>query len=482
MKQVAIAGALGLVIFVGGSGCSTVQPRKDFDALAADAQERVGGARVYWNTGTRADAEVGESVAALLKDERGLSADASVQVALLNNRSLQAEYEQLAVAQADLVEAGLLKNPVFSGEVRFPTTGGGQPAVVLDVVQDFLSLLMLPSLQARAGAAAAAARARVTGAVMDVALGTRLAYYDYQGAVQTRGMRATVLDATAASYDLAERLRAAGNIRELDLANEHALYGRAKLDLANAELDEAVKRERLTALMGLFGPAAAFKVAQQLPDLPDAVAHPLLSPQEAERAAVERSVDLASMRAEVEVAGRSAGIVNALGWLTDADIGVSAERESGKGSPWTVGPSLSVPIPLFDQGQVSGVRAGAALRQAAARYYAEAVEVRSRARSAQQVATGSHDRAAYLKEVLLPLRQRILEQTQLQYNAMQVSAFELLRAKRDEIDTAAEWVEALRDAWKARATLEQIVRGRLPETEDGAGITLRKHTSEGARR
>ena len=69
------------------------------------------------------DREVEALVEGLLSQE--LSPESAVQVALLNNRRLQATYEDLTVAQADLVEAGLLRNPIFDLEVRFAEGGGG---------------------------------------------------------------------------------------------------------------------------------------------------------------------------------------------------------------------------------------------------------------------------------------------------------------------------------------------------------------------
>ena len=59
-----------------------------------------------------------EKLQALLEGE--LTTNAAVQIALLNNAALQATFEELGIAQAELVQAGLLKNPVFAGHVRFP--------------------------------------------------------------------------------------------------------------------------------------------------------------------------------------------------------------------------------------------------------------------------------------------------------------------------------------------------------------------------
>jgi len=55
----------------------------------------------------------------------------------------------------------------------------------------------------------------------------------------------------------------------------------------------------------------------------------------------------------------------------------------------------------------------------------------------------------------------VVEESQLQYNAMQISLFDLLRAKQEEVNVARQSVEAQRDYWVARAELEKAVGGPL---------------------
>ena len=108
-------------LFVLFTGCATFDHRAGFDEVSATVQAR-SGKRAVWNLGTELDAQVAQDVHALLQNP--LTADTAVQVALLNNRELQAIYSELGVAQADLVQAGLLANPVFDGAVFFPLAGG----------------------------------------------------------------------------------------------------------------------------------------------------------------------------------------------------------------------------------------------------------------------------------------------------------------------------------------------------------------------
>jgi outer membrane protein, heavy metal efflux system len=105
--------ALGVFL----SGCASVPPKGGFDEVQQGAAQRLG-QKVQWNQGTEDDQAAAQAVQLLL--QRPLTADDAVQIALLNNRRLQAVYEELGIAQANLVQAGLLKNPRFSGSYEPP--------------------------------------------------------------------------------------------------------------------------------------------------------------------------------------------------------------------------------------------------------------------------------------------------------------------------------------------------------------------------
>ena len=131
------------------SGCTTVSLNAGFSDVSALVEER-GGLKVFWNNGTDLDKDAAEQLGSLLKDK--LTVDDAVQIGLLNNRELQAVYSDLGVAQADLVQAGLLNNPIFDGAMKWATSGGGKPDLELAVVMNFLDIFYLP-LRKRVAAA-----------------------------------------------------------------------------------------------------------------------------------------------------------------------------------------------------------------------------------------------------------------------------------------------------------------------------------------
>ena len=80
-------------------------------------------------------------------------------------------------------------------------------------------------------------------------------------------------------------------------------------------------------------------------------------------------------------------------------------------------------------------------------------------RAADEAVAAARDQARYYERVILPLRQQIVEQTQLQYNAMQIGIFQLLQAHRDQLDIELAYVETLREYWSAAAALDTLRAG-----------------------
>lgn len=448
---------ISLAVF---SGCATVRLDAGFADVSALVEERSGG-KLFWNNGTELDREAAEKLESLTKNK--LTVDDAVQIALLNNRDLQGMYADLGVAQADLVQAGLLSNPIFDGAIKWPTSGGGRPELELAVVMNFLDILYLPLRKRVASARFEETKTRLSGMVLDFAGRVRAAFYSHQANEQTVELRQTVVQALSASFEVTRRLHEAGNVSDLEVARERALLEAAKLALGSAEVATRQGREELNILMGRWGRQTEWQTVDRLPEIPK---EPIQT-EDIERVALQRSIDLLNARQRVIVAGEQFGLNRATALIPESHIGVLGERGDG----WEVGPVFEFPIPLFDQAQARTGRAAAELRRAQQEYYALAIKIRATARALRDRAQGARDRALYYRDIMLPLHERIVNEAQLHYNAMQLGPVQLLRAREQQIETAAAFVEALRDYWLARAGLSQILSGRLPGSMGiGAGV------------
>jgi cobalt-zinc-cadmium efflux system outer membrane protein len=429
-------------------GCASV-PR---DAGIGDVRKRVqeqSGQQLAWDPARPVESPDGEKLKPLLEGE--LTVERAVEIALANNRDLLATLEGLGVARADLIEASTIRNPVFDGEVRFP--GDPRNPFELGITQTLVDLFQLRKRRALGQAAFEAARLRVTGSVLGFTAGVRADYYTLQAAQAALAQQRTITAAAEASAELARRQHDAGNISDLDLENEQALYEAAKLDLARAELDESQSRERLLADLGALQPFPLTLPAQELPA-------PAESGQERSLEEVEAAfpgrIDVALAQAEVEAARRALPLSRSP-LYDELAVGVHHEREpEGKK---TTGPAVAVPIPLFDRGLAGRTRAAATLRRAEQRLHGLTATARSEARAARERLLEARARADYLRTVVVPRRQRILSLTQLEYSSMQRGVYDVLRARQGLSNALREQVMAVRDYWLARTGLEAAMSG-----------------------
>ncbi len=395
-----------------------------------------------------------------------LTPDDAVRIALLHSPRVRASLAEIGVAQADLAQGRLPRNPVAEAEIRFP----GRPFEIA-LMQELLDLVRLRPRRRLAEAAFQEATSRVANEVLARAADVRAAFLDLQAAQEVVKMRGTIVEARRLSAELALRTHEAGNITDLDLELEQALHEQAKLELSRSELSALEKRERINALLGLWGPDTAWQADAGLPELPSED----IDVAGLESQAVEQRLDLLAARQQVEVAHQTAGLARGQFWEGLA-VGVHVEREPG--GPRTRGPAVELPIPIFDRGRPRRRRAAAIVARAEAEYAALAIEARAQARIAGQRLVAARDRVAYYRDVVLPRRARIVEQTRLEFNAMLIGAFQLIEATQGESEARQEYIEAQRDYWLARAGVTQVTTGgvrfgdetALRESEGGSAI------------
>ena len=387
------------------------------------------------------------NVASML--DRELTADDAVRISFANNRDVQATLEELGIARADLIAASTIRNPVFDGELRFP----GDPAKPVEtaLLQTVVDIFQLGNRKNMGRARFEVTRIRVGGAVVNFAGEVRTDYYHLLAARKILARQETIMKAQEAATELARRQHDAGNISDLDLENEQARYEQVKLDIARAQLDELTAREQLLTDLGLQR-RAELKLPPEFPPLPEAE----MTSDEIETQVMTRRLDIQMTQREIEAAPRAIRVAKTAAF-NDLAVGVHSDRETdGK---VTRGPAASIPIPIFDRGQAQQVRARAMLRQAQQRLAALATTARSEARAAQERLLEARSRAAYLRDVLIPRRARILNLTQLEYNAMLRGVFQLINARQNLASAQREEVIATRNYWVARTELRTALLG-----------------------
>ncbi len=440
-------------VLVGGlamAGCGSIDDAIDIEVrtLAEETRARVGEEPAAWQRQPADEPAAQAAVDALLAEP--LTEDSAVKIALLNNRGVQAIYERLGVARADLVQAGLLANPVVDVDAKF-FSGGTE--IELGLLQPVLDLFFRPLRRRVAEHEFAATKAMLTRELVHLAFNVRREFVRVRVAQRLVALQSQVCDLALATHELMQKLHAAGNVTDPVVTAEHASAARARLDLAAAEQAEREAREPLHVLLGVWGTAVAWQVAGELSDAPEAGLHL----DHVEARCVAASLELAESRARIDASAQRAGVVSWEGLLPGASIGVAAKQEAT--DSWGVGPALTFQLPLFDAGGARVAGAQASLRAALQHHVQLAVETRSAARLLRDRCTSACARAAFLAGELMPVTARFVRETLRNYNAMQIGAFEVLRARRQEVEVMRDHLEAVRDAWLARLDLEELLAG-----------------------
>ncbi|WP_373684653.1 TolC family protein [Ramlibacter montanisoli] len=135
-----------------------------------------------------------------------------------------------------------------------------------------------------------------------------------------------------------------------------------------------------------------------------------------------------------------------------------------------------LPLPIFDWGQARTRRAEATYLQSVARVRDVAVRARSEARESWHGWRTAYDLAKHYRDEVVPLRKFIVDETQLRYNGMLASVWDLLGEARNHIAAVNNTITAQRDFWIADTDLRTALTGTSP----GALAAMRAGGSEPA--
>jgi cobalt-zinc-cadmium efflux system outer membrane protein len=450
---------LALCLAAFAAGCAASSTQSDRAVVTDIVKERT---RNAWpplpdltNAAERSSSQIDKDVDSLL--ERELTLDNAVRIALMNNPQLRAELFGLGIARGQLVQASLFPTVAFDFAVRYPQSSDHPRSWDVGAGIDLTQLILRGPRREAAHAELQAARIRAAAATLDLAYRVRLAYYEVEAAEQQLELFRTAMQAFAASFDAARELLRVGNIVELDVATEQTAYEGARVAVAEAEADVIDARERLNILLGLFGRNISWQVGRRLPDPTQSLG----ALNRLETRAIAASLELAEARAQALAYARRLGATKLAGILPDLTVGVSAEKHEGF---WAVGPEISGTVPLFDRLHGTRISQQAELDALRERYQSAAIEIRATLRASRDRALSAQARVEQYRDTLLPLRERVVQQSLLQYNAMQIGVFQLLQARRDQLEAGRNYVATLLEYWRSRATLEQILMGRLVES------------------
>lgn len=399
----------------------------------------------------------------------GLSEDESVALALWNNAAFQLDLTSLGLARADLVEAGLLRNPVLT--LLLPW-GPKQ--------LEFTANLPLEIFwqRPRRVAAATVELERVAESLVQTGLNlvrdVRVAYAD-SALANDRARIAT--DSLRQRNEIAQIVQAklrAGDISELET-------GAARLDARQAEeqaerlsSEAKLAKDRLRFLVGMGPGDASFDIVASssatgtspyrrvIASVPASSNQQRIDEQvnDLVKRALAARPDLRAAELAIEAAGKRAKWEQSKIFSISALLDANAKGTKG----FEAGPGLLAELPIFNRNQGGISRAEAEIQRAARQYVAvrhrialEVQEAHTQLLEAQRALDSSRNR-------ILPSIEEDIRISEKAYAAGEVAYLFVLETSRRLYEARLQEVEASAALQRATAQLERAVGRKISET------------------
>ncbi len=449
------AKVMGLVLLA--SGCA-INPRPTFDETNAMVRTRTG-LETTWMRSEAEEAAVLARVREMLREP--LSPRKAAQIALINNRALQASLEELGVAHANLAAAGLPGNPEIEGFIGWPSDKSASKKIDLGFGMDILDLVVLPSRRNLARLELKQAKALAGNHILEVAAKAQTEAYELQALEATAVITATALEIEEALTEFAQARFKAGTLAELEFEEESAHRDELKARRAILELEVRKKRESINQTLGLWGDLTEWSMEPLSSDLP------ARDPDGAgfESAALAPRLDLTAARAAIELLEGTLRLQKRTRLLpAGVRVGVETEKEDGVR---ITGPRVALQLPIFNPGRAESARVEALYFQAQRLLEDIATRARAEVREKRDQLFGSRALIAHHEGIVAPRKKRIVEMKRGYYNMMLKGADDLLRARREEVEAEADLIEARKSYWIARTELALAMGGAIPGATEG---------------
>jgi len=455
-------------------------PYAGFSNVAAKTRQATNKQTVWIQNKKQAEV-ISKRVHSLVHKKR-ISASTAVQVALLNNKGLQAAYADIGLSAAEVWQQTMLENPKISvGILGIAQPGLGAFRSIEAVIAN--NILALATQNQRVDIADTRfrqAQMKAVVATLSLAAETRRAWITAVSSFESISYFNQAQTTADAASELAKKLGESGALAKAGQARQHAFYAELTGQKAQARLAAKLAKGNLTKLMGLWGAEVDYFIPNRLPQLPGRIKRK----KSIEMEALNKRADLKIAKLELEAIAKSYGLTQATRYVTDLEIiaGFESERELEEGKRKTITTpqvELEFVIPIFDSGEARMRKAELTYMRAANLLAEKAVNIRSEARGAYLSYRSSYAIARHYRKNVLPLRTKIEEEALLSYNGMITNTFELLADIRAKVNSILLSVNAKRDFWLASANLSTAIHGGGTSSSGGGEATTVADNSGG---
>ncbi len=391
----------------------------------------------------------------------GLSEDDAVAIALWNNAQLHADLAVLGLARADLLEAGLLRNPIL------------QIVLPIGPYRQFESLLNFPFevfWQRRKRVATANEELqRIAVSLEQNALNlmrdVRLAYADWLLAQARTRLAAEAVEVRGQIVRLTNVRLRVGDVSEIEATAARLDESLAAEQAGRLQREVKAARDRLRLLIGMnepqeFVPAntdtqssAANFVTVANANTAAITATPVGTLDELSKAAFAARPDLRAAELAVEAATKRAQwehsrIVNLAGLLN---------IKQGEGLGFSPRPGVLAELPIFNRNQGGIARSDAEVARAAWQFLATRQRIAGEVQEAFNQLEQARATLTYWRAQTMPLAGEHARLAERAFNKGDQSYLFVLDAARRVVEVRQREVELLADAQRAKAQLARSI-------------------------
>lgn len=449
---------LALSLLLGA--CTTTPPQSSLTVIEQQLGAQFPLAHIPENS-------LGKSTASIAL-EKPLTLPQAIQILLSHSPQVRVRLARLGIVDAERLQAELLDNPHLSIGALKPEDGGRWQ---LDsaLSQPLLAFFTRPLRRQLAQENLLEAQLQLQAELQELIAKTSKHYFAAVAAIQSCYIQNKMLEATEAKQQLAFNMYRAGNMSENNFLSYDNELRRAQQQLEKRQAVAYKKRLELLNTIGLPS-THSLELATQLPHLPDET----FTHQQLLATAKNHRIDFQITRQQLAILEKRQQFIKAQHGWRDMNIGVNTEREFDGSTHY--GPEIEFALPIFNQGQ--GKLATIAANKTLLDARLQQIELDADNTIAQALNLMSSARAQIkLLEPALAVAEKRVELSNREVNFMLGSPFELLTIKRQQIQLAHEFTNALKDYWQARVQLELAIGQSLPQNSNAEQYTDTDHSN-----
>jgi len=428
------------------TGCASVQTKQEWEDVFTFTKERVG-AEIQWEQSEEDRRLIDEKVKVLLSD--GLTMDDAVKIALLNNKKLQATFEDIGIAKGDLVQAGFFTNPNLKALFKFPFSGGST-GLELGGIINIADLWQIPIRKKVAASRLQRTMLQISDEIINTTLEAKRDYINYVALSLIRDEMEKIKDQMDELRDHLIYRKEFGYATELDIYTAEALVLEASLEFSKIESDLLISRFRLNRILGLSPEKVDYEIRGVLSE-------DIIKPPDYEyvlSAALSNRPDIQIARIHIEEA-RNVLALEKSRIFSDVQAGAIYEKDIDREE--SIGAEIGLQLPIFHQNQAQIAIAEFRLRQAEKSLKAKVDEIKEEILVILERIAFLSQKINIIKDQILPARKEALEFARKYFNAMELNMLYLIEAQKRYLESRRDYLMTLKEYYEEMIRLERVI-------------------------